>query len=192
MKAASARDPLPGYSSAEIDQLVGVTRPRHFSAGAWLCREGDTASSSFIIAVGAVEVVKYLDGSERVLATLRPGALVGPTALVDGSLRSASVRATFATTAFEIKRKAFQRFVQAGSPLAVRLQEQIAVAGIRQLRAAADRLAQVLARAIRPLDKRPAAVDRLALAFIQAGTGEWGVRLSTGPNPPPSSKRRQS
>ena len=182
MKASSLRDILPGCSAAELDQLVAATRPRRFSAGTWLCREGDTASSTFIVTAGALEVVKYLDGDERVLATLRPGAWVGPTALVDGSLRSASVRTTSATTALEIKRKSFQRFVQEGSPLAMRLQEQIAIAGIRQLRDATDRLAQVLAHAVRPSGKQPVTIDRLALAFIQAGTGEWGVRLGSSPN----------
>jgi len=180
MKAASARNRMPGFSNVELNQLIGATRTRRFPAGSWICREGETASSSFIIASGAVEVIKYLDGQERVLATLRPGALVGPTALVEGSLRSASVRVRSDTIALEFRRKAFQRFVQEGSPLSVRFQEQLAMAGIRQLRAATDRLAQVLAHAVRASEKRPATVDRLALAFIQAGTGEWGVRLGTG------------
>jgi CRP-like cAMP-binding protein len=178
MKASALRSLLPGYSGHEVEQLLGATRTRHFPAGTWLCREGDSASACFFIATGAVEVVKYLDGEERVLATLRPGTLVGQTALVDGAFRSASVRAMFATTALELRRKTFQRLVQQGSPLALRLQEQIAIAGIRQLRAAADQLARVLARSVRPSGQRPATVDRLALAFIQAGTGEWDIPLA--------------
>jgi len=179
MKAAGQGNRLPGYTSAELAELAAATRTRHFSAGTWLCREGDTAASSFIITSGAVEVVKYLDGQERVLATLRPGTLVGPTALVEGSLRSASVRVRSDTVALEFRRKAFHRFVQDGTPLAVRFQEQVALAGIRQLRAATDRLAQVLARSVRPSGRKPATIDRMALAFIQAGTGEWGVHLGT-------------
>jgi len=127
-----------------------------------------------------------------VLATLRPGTLVGQTGLVEDSLRSASVRAQSATTALEIKRRTFQRFVQQGSPLAMHFQEQIAIAGIRQLRAAADQLALVLAQAVRPSGKQPATVDRRALAFIQAGTGEWDLPLDRGPSPPPAAKKRAS
>ena len=182
----------PGYSRAELNQLLAATRTRHFAAGTWLSRDGAPGSSCFLIATGAVEVVKYLDGEEHVFATLRPGSLVGHTALVEGALRSASVRATSATTALEIRGKALQRFVQQGSPLAQRLQEQIAIAGIRQLRAAADQLALVLARALRPSGKRPATVDRLALAFIQAGTGEWEVPLGCETCPPSSAKKPPS
>ena len=191
MKASALRGLLPGYSLDDLDQLLGVARKRNFSAGKWLCREGDPTSACFFIATGAVEVVKYVDGEERVLATLRPGALVGQTALVEGAFSSASVRAMSATTALEIRRKAFQRLVQQGSHLALRLQEQIAIAGIRQLRAAADQLALVLSHSVRPSGKLSATVDRLALAFIQAGTGEWDLPLVPAPCPSPSIKKRQ-
>ena len=187
MKPSALRRLLPGYPSSDLDLLLATTRTRRFAAGTWLCREGERASSCFLIATGAVEVVKYLDGEEHVLATLRPGTLLGQTALVDGALRSASLRAASATTAIEIRRRTFQRLVQQGSPLALRFQEQIAVAGIRQLRAATDQLALVLARAIRPSGERAAAVDRVALACIQAGTGEWDMPL--GPIPPSTKKR---
>jgi len=187
MKASALRRLLPGYPGTDLDLFLAATRTRNFPAGTWLCREGQPASSCFLIATGAVEVVKYLDGEEHVLATLSPGALLGQTALVDGAFRSASLRAVCATTSLEIRRRTFQRLAQQGSPLALRFQEQIAIAGIRQLRAATDRLALVLAHAIRPSGKRSAAVDRLALACIQAGTGEWDMPL--GPDACPSTKR---
>jgi CRP-like cAMP-binding protein len=192
MKAAELAALLPGSSSAELEQLLAATRTRRFPAGTWLCRDGAPASSCFFIASGAVEVIKFVDGEEHVLATLRPGTLVGQTGLVEDSLRSASVRAISATTVLEIRGKALQRFVQQGSPLAQRLQEKIAIAGIRQLRAAADQLALVLAQAVRPSGKQPATVDRRALAFIQAGTGEWDLPLDRGPSPPPAAKKRAS
>ena len=192
MRAANLQDLLLDCSSADLEQLLGAARTRHFPAGAWLCREGEPASACFILASGAVEVVKYVDGEERVLATLRPGATIGQTALVDGSLRSASMRASAAATVLELRRRAFQRFVQQGTPLALRVQERIAVAGIRQLRAATDRLALVLAHAVRPSGKRAAPVDRLALASIQAGTGEWDMPLGPGTCPPLSAKKRLS
>jgi CRP-like cAMP-binding protein len=187
VKASALQGLLPGYSEAELDQLLAATRTRRFAAGTWLWREGERASSCFLIATGAVEVVRYLDGEERVLATLRPGTLLGQTALVDDALRSASVRAVSATTTLEIRRKAFQRLVQQGSPVALHFQQRMAVAGIRQLRAATDRLALVLAHAVQPSGKRAGALDRLALVLIQAGTGEWDMPL--GPGTRPAKKR---
>ncbi|HJX54609.1 MAG TPA: cyclic nucleotide-binding domain-containing protein, partial [Polyangia bacterium] len=150
MKAAALRGLLPGCSIADLDRLLAATRTRCFPAGTWLCREGEPASSCFLIATGAVEVVRYLDGEEHVLATLPPGALLGQTALIDSALRSASLRAKSDTTTLEIRHKTFQRLVQQGSPMAMRLQKRIAAAGIRQLRDASDRLALVLTRSIRP------------------------------------------
>jgi CRP-like cAMP-binding protein len=192
MKASELAPLLPGSSSVELEQLLAATRTRRFAVGNWLCRDGSPASSCFFIASGAVDVIKFVDGEEHVLATLRPGSLVGQTGLVEDSLRSASVRAKSDTTTLEIRRKAFQRFVQQGSPLAMHFQEQIAIAGIRQLRMAADQLGLVLANAVRPSGKRPATVDRVALAFIQAGTGEWDLPLDRSAGPPPSAKKRQS
>ena len=192
MKASALRKLLPGYPSTDLELLLAATRTRRFPANTWLCREGEPASSCFLIATGAVEVVKYFDGEEHVLATLRPGTLLGQSALVDGAIRAASLRAACATTAIEIRRKTFQRLVQQGSPLALRFQEQIAVAGIRQLRAATDQLALVLAQAIRPSGERAGTVDRLALALIQAGTGEWAMPLGSRACSPPSAKRRLS
>ena len=184
MKASALQGLLSGYSNAELDHLRAAARIRHFPAGTWLCREGDPASSCFFIATGAVEMVKFIDGEEHVLATLRPGTLVGQTGLVEDSLRSALARIELAHQ--EIKRRTFQRFVQQGSPLAMHFQEQIAIAGIRQLRAAADQLGLVLAQAVRPSGRRPAMVDRRALAFIQAGTGEWDLPLDHAADAPPA------
>jgi CRP-like cAMP-binding protein len=192
MKASALRGLLPGLGKTDLDQLLTATRARRFPAGTWLCRDGDPASSCFFIATGAVEMVKYLDGEEHVLATLRPGTLVGQTGLVEDSLRSASVRAKSATLTLEIRRKTFQRFVRQGSPLALHFQEQIAIAGIRQLRAAADQLALVLAHSVRPSGKRPAEVDRLALTLIQAGTGEWDLPLDRAADAPSVVKKRAS
>jgi CRP-like cAMP-binding protein len=175
---AVLRQLLPGYSAAELDQLLAASHEHDFAAGEWLCREGTTASSCFLVTSGAVEVVKLLDGHERVLATLRPGTFVGQMALIDSEPRSASVRALAPTQTLEIRRADFQRLLDARSPRALRFQEQIAVAGIRQLRAATDRLALVLCNSVRPTASQPTpTLDREALARIQAGTSEWEVVL---------------
>jgi CRP-like cAMP-binding protein len=192
MKVEDLQGLLPGYSSSEIEQVLAATRTRRFAAGRWLYREGATGNSSFFIVTGVLEVVKYLDGEERVLATLRPGHLVGQPGLALGAIRSASVRARTPAVALEIKRLAFQRALKQRCAFALRIQEQIAVAGIRQLRAATDQLAAVLANSIRPMGQPPTPLDRQALTFIQACTGEWDIPLANGARPQTMSKKRMA
>jgi CRP/FNR family transcriptional regulator, cyclic AMP receptor protein len=180
MKVADLQGLLPGYSTGEVEQVLAATRPRRFRAGGWLYREGDAATSCFFLVKGVVEVVKLLDGEEQVLATLPPGHLVGQPGLVTGAIRSASVRAKVASSVLEIKRRSFQSALQASHAFALRFQEQIAVAGIRQLRAATDQLAIILSHSLRPAGQPSAPLDRQALAFIQACTGEWEVSITAG------------
>src|SRR5207249_3773919 len=138
-----------------------------------LCREGSAGQSCFLVVVGEVEVVKRIDESDRVLATLGVGSLVGQMALVDRSPRSASVRAGAETIALEVTRDVFERLLGACSPLAVRFQEHIAIAGIRQLRYAIDRLTLALGRTSLPPGRASHAgasqVRNLELAAVQAG-----------------------
>ncbi|HEX7597895.1 MAG TPA: cyclic nucleotide-binding domain-containing protein [Polyangia bacterium] len=190
MKVADLQGLLPGYSIGEIEQILVATRPRRFRAGGWLYREGDAATCCFFLVKGVVEVVKFLDGEEQILTTLRPGHLVGQPGLVAGAIRSASVRAKTACSVLEIKRRGFQRALQARHAFALRFQEQIAVAGIRQLRAATDQLAMVLSRSLSPAGQPAAPLDRQALTFIQACTGEWDVSITAGARQLGVAKRR--
>jgi len=192
MKNSDLQGLLPGYSNDEIDQIVAAGRTRRFPAGSFLYREGDPGSSCFLVISGTLAVVKSVDGEEHVLAMLRPGTLAGQTALVASTTRSASVRARTAAVTLEFRRGTFQRLLRETRPFALRLQEQIAVAGIRQLRAATDHLALVLADSVRSSGHRPAMLDRQALAFISACTGEWDVPIGPGAGSSPSARRRMA
>ena len=61
-------------------------------ANAYLVREGDPSTSAFLIEQGSVEVILERDDGDHILAVLGTGEMVGEMALVDGALRSASVR----------------------------------------------------------------------------------------------------
>lgn len=81
------------YESARIlaDKLQTVTVP----VGADIVRQGDVADYCYMLRGGSAEVLAPLpDGTERILATLHPGALIGETALLSDSPRNATVRAT--------------------------------------------------------------------------------------------------
>ena len=131
--------PLP-FSEGELEVLLGASTMRRFAPGETLCRQARPATSCFILLSGVVEVVKETDGHERVLTELSEGAIAGQLALVDGSLRSATLRAKTDVAALEFTRDVFMRLVGASSPLAYRFQMELAVATGRQLREANRRL----------------------------------------------------
>jgi CRP-like cAMP-binding protein len=166
---------LAAYPSAELELLAGAAQEVSNAPGALLCREGTAGQSCFIVVRGEIDVLKTLGGAERVLATLGPGAMVGQMALVDRAPRSASVRARVPTTALELSREVFERLLRANSPFALRFQHQIAVAGIRQLRTALDRLALLASR--KPAGAEPSDEGTLALACVQAATEDWDISL---------------
>ncbi|MCO4760888.1 MAG: cyclic nucleotide-binding domain-containing protein [Myxococcales bacterium] len=173
---------LDDYSNAELKLLGAVAPAREYEAGDRLCREGDQGHSCFLVAAGQIDVVREIDNAEQVLATLRAGSIVGQMALVDRSPRSATLTASGYTIALELTREVFERLLAAHSPLALRFQQQIAVAGIRQLRMATSKLATVLADAQRAAETADDPFDaqarkRSQLLTMQAALSEWDMSL---------------
>ena len=177
---------LDDYSNAELKLLGAVAPAREYQTGDELCQEGDQGHSCYLVATGQVDVVKVIDNDDRVLATLRAGSIVGQMALVDRSPRSATLRSSDYTVVLELTRDVFERLLKAHSPLALRFQQQIAVAGIRQLRMATTKLATVLADAQKEADRSSKNQEnslvirekkRDALLTVQAALAEWDMSL---------------
>jgi CRP-like cAMP-binding protein len=164
-------DALRSYNDADVEVLARYAPLRAFAPGAPLFQQGAVPESCFLMLHGEVDVVRAAREKVRVLATLRPPAMVGQLALVDRAPRSASVVASTEVHALEIGRELFEKLVQACSPLALRFQEQIAVAGIRQLRMATERLAALM-------DQR---ASEQAYLHVQGALEEWDVSLDDAP-----------
>ena len=172
---------LRSYTNSELKLLATVAPAREYQPGDSLCEEGTSGASCFVIASGQIDVLKLMDGEETKLATMKAGAIVGQMALVDRSERSASLRAAERTIALELTRDVFERLLDAHSRLALRFQNQIAVAGIRQLRMATTKLADVLRQntvAETPEERRFKETQRRdALLTVQAALSEWDMDL---------------
>ena len=164
-------DALRTYNDADVEVLARHAPLRAFAPGAMLFQQGAVPEACFLLLHGEVDVVRATRDKVRVLATLRPPALVGQLALVDRAPRSASVAASTEVHALEIGRELFEKLVQACSPLALRFQEQIAIAGIRQLRMATERLAALM-------DQR---ASEQAYLHVQGALEEWDVSLEDAP-----------
>jgi CRP-like cAMP-binding protein len=137
---------LKGFSDPELNLLIKVAPERTFADGETVFDEGNVGNTCLVVLEGEVEIVKSIGGRERRLAILGSGSFVGQSALVDNSPRQATVRASGDLRVLEFSRHNFERLLAAQAPLAIRFQELLARAGIRQLRMANVRLTGALDR----------------------------------------------
>ncbi len=176
---------LADYPSNELKLLASAAPARSYAKGDVLCREGTVGQSCFLLALGAVNVTKRTEDGDKILATLRAGQIVGQLALVDRSPRSASVVAEEHVVALELTRDVFEKLLKASSPVALRFQEQIAIAGVRQLRMANQRLTTILAGNKGKAQAQAVAdspESRPALMKVQAAIDDWDVKLEDTQN----------
>jgi CRP-like cAMP-binding protein len=93
------------FAFHDLETLAVAMRAEKFPKAAFLCREGGTDVSMFVVVRGMVEVIKEDGkGSAKLLARLGPGQIIGEVSLVDGLRRSASVRAMEETTVLVMDR----------------------------------------------------------------------------------------
>jgi CRP-like cAMP-binding protein len=126
-------------SSGDLKRLTKVIKPRDYASGEVILREGEEAVGFFVVSSGRVQVLKDMDGpKEMVLATLGPGEFFGETALLDGYLRTASVRALEDTHCLAMSRWDFTSELKGNPELAVQILRTVA----RRLRQTDARLSE--------------------------------------------------
>ena len=96
-----------------IEAIAAVTIEKALSPGELLFRQGDRGQSMFIIARGALEVVREDPDEEgvTVLDVLGGGDIIGEMALLTGAPRLATARAMTTITVGEISRRDFDRLM---------------------------------------------------------------------------------
>lgn len=135
---------LRSLTQDDIVMLAETLREHHFEDGAVICEEGDEADGLYIIAKGGVDVCKRLIADQaQVLATLRPGAMVGEVSLIDGGQRSATCVAKGDTVLLSLERIEFDALFKSNSSLAFRFVEIIAIDLSLRLRSADDQFAAI-------------------------------------------------
>lgn len=100
-------------STAELDALAAAARRIDIDRGTMLIRERDPKDSMFVIVSGTLSVSIRDAGTERSVATLRAGDIVGEMALLTGAPRAATVTAQAPVVALEIDRSAIQPLLDA-------------------------------------------------------------------------------
>lgn len=110
------------FAWAEIESLAQHLRVERRRKGDVVCREGDAEPSLFVIAQGAVAILKQDAGAQaQLLARLGPGQTIGEMALLDGQPRSATVQAAEDLVLLVLDRAALDRLVDEKPRLGVKL-----------------------------------------------------------------------
>jgi uncharacterized protein YhbP (UPF0306 family) len=91
-------------SSAELQSMK-------VDAGEVVVRQGGPADKFFIVVDGELEVVREEDGKEHEVASLGPGELFGEIAIMRGTPRAATVKATKPSTLLAMERDIFRDLV---------------------------------------------------------------------------------
>jgi CRP/FNR family transcriptional regulator len=107
---------LPPDALERIDTLAVE---RGYPAGADVVTQGERAVGFFVVVDGSVAVVREPGATQ--IATLKAGDFFGEMALLDGQLRSASVRAAEPTTCLVLPRWDFLSEVRHNPELAIAL-----------------------------------------------------------------------
>lgn len=115
-----------GLDAAELSTIVKIMQMMRVRDGQVVFREGDEGDAWYVVFEGTVEVTKRQSGEgeapqSRVVAELGTRACFGEMAILDGSPRSAGVRALGECMLFRFPRSAFGKLLARESTAAYKL-----------------------------------------------------------------------
>lgn len=110
-----------GLADAELAELAARAELMRLAPGAVLVAEGDAGDCLYLTLTGRFEVTKRAGDRELVIAARGPGEVIGELALVEGSQRSATVRALDEARVLKISRETFEQVLLPSPGAALRL-----------------------------------------------------------------------
>lgn len=131
---------------AELSEIVHILQVQRVRHGHHVFREGDVGDAWYVIYEGTVEVVKDDDVDITRITELGPRSCFGEMAILEGSTRSASVRAITDCTLFRFPRTDFDGLLKSDNLSAYKLIHQMALVLANRQRVTTARLAEMLAQ----------------------------------------------
>ncbi|MCB1614677.1 MAG: cyclic nucleotide-binding domain-containing protein [Pseudomonadales bacterium] len=130
------------HEEAEIVEKKLVVTNR--KAGQMIYKEGEHAKSVCFVAEGELAVIKKDEsGKEHQVATLKRGAAVGEMAVIDGIVRSASIKALTDVTIVIFKREGFDALLEEHPLIGIKLLKELARSLSLSLRKTSDELTKL-------------------------------------------------
>ncbi len=118
--------------------------PHDYEEGSFVFKEGAHGGYMFFIVEGEVEVIKQFDNKKHTIAKLSQGRSVGEMSLIDGSPRSATVRAITTLKLIVLKREDFKKLNEEEPAIANKILMGIATLLSLSLRETNDRFTEKL------------------------------------------------
>jgi NTE family protein len=100
-----------GLATRTLNEILGRMRPRHYTAGQPICREGDVSDCLYLIESGVVEVVVGNGSAATAVARLRRGDIFGEMGLLTEEPRSATILPTVPVQVLELDRTSFAEII---------------------------------------------------------------------------------
>jgi CRP-like cAMP-binding protein len=82
-----------GLSPEDLERIAEVAVEQLFPSKSVICQEGEPGDALYIIVHGDVNVLKRTESDQTVLAVRRDGEFVGEMAILESSIRSATLEA---------------------------------------------------------------------------------------------------
>jgi glutaminase len=119
-------DLLQNLSPDQVELLAAVMERREYRARQIVVRRGEPANELFLLVHGELSVLTDTpDGHLHRLSTLAAGMAFGEQSIVEGSIRTAFVRADVASVCWVLSRSAFDSLELANPELKIRLLENL-------------------------------------------------------------------
>ncbi len=113
----------PEEAAIVSQKLKATERP----AGTVLCEEGVHAKSIWFLADGELEVLKKdASGNLARITTIKKGQTVGEMSIIDGLVRSATIRTLTNSTIVIFEREAFEELIAKHPSIAIKVVMEIA------------------------------------------------------------------
>ena len=96
--------------------VAQVLQRQTFKPGDKVFKEGDIGNMAYVVQEGEIEIVKEIDGVEKVLGTVGQGGIFGEMALIDSKPRMAAARATKGATIICVTQQMFDEKLKKSDP----------------------------------------------------------------------------
>lgn len=128
----------------ELSEVVHIMQVQRLRDGQTVFREGSDGDAWYIVYDGQVNVIKASALGSSIIATLGERSCFGEMAILDGSPRSATVKARGDTTVFRFPRLSFDELLESGNLAAYKLIHQMARVLVARQRQTTTRLVELL------------------------------------------------
>jgi len=129
---------------AEIMEIIHIVEIRHYAAGDTIFSENEPGDAWFVLYRGTVDVLKHGVTGEKKITEIPEKSCFGEISILDGSPRSATIRAETDTVAFRIPRNAFSELLDGNHLVAYKLIHQMAILLATRQRGTTARLSELL------------------------------------------------